>query len=90
MKVKGNGWVRSETLTYFSGQHVYWIFKIELLLSIWERFLVMGKYIGFPLILFLILLILEWFQIVDIPFLELPDFTAGKKEIIHKTKKALD
>jgi hypothetical protein len=50
----------------------------------------MGKYIGGAIIIFLILVILEWFQIVDIPFLELPDFTAGKKEMIHKTKKALD
>ena len=54
-------------------------------MSILEGFPVMGKYIGFALILFLILAILEWFKIVDIPFLELSDFTAGKKEMIYKT-----
>jgi hypothetical protein len=87
MEAKGNGWLRYGTLTYFSGQQVYWIFKI---VFIREGFLIMGKYIGGAIIIFLILVILEWFQIVDIPFLELPDFTAGKKEMIHKTKKALD
>ncbi|MFX0200463.1 MAG: hypothetical protein ACFFCW_30465 [Candidatus Hodarchaeota archaeon] len=50
----------------------------------------MGKYIGYAIIIFLILLILECFEIVDIPFLEIPDFTAGKKTMLYKTKKALD
>ena len=50
----------------------------------------MRKYIGCAIIVFLILLILEWFEIVDIPFLEIPDFTSGKKEMIYKTKEALD
>jgi hypothetical protein len=54
------------------------------------EFLIMGKYIGYAIIVFLILLILEWFEIVDIPFLEIPDFTAGKKGMIHKTIEALD
>ena len=50
----------------------------------------MGKYIGYAIIVFIILLFLEWFEIVDIPFLEIPDFTSGKKEMIHKTMDALD
>ena len=55
-----------------------------------QVFYIMGKYIGYAIIIFLILLILECFEIVDIPFLEIPDFTAGKKEMIHKTMEALD
>ena len=50
-----------------------------------EGFLRMGKYIGCAIMLLLILVILECFKIVDIPFLELSDFTAGKKEMINKT-----
>ena len=50
----------------------------------------MGKYIGCAIIVFLILLVLEWFEIVDIPFLEIPDFASGKKEMIYKTKEVLD
>lgn len=50
----------------------------------------MGKYIVYAIIVFLILFILEWLKIVDVPFLEVPDFTKEKKEMIHKTKKALD
>jgi hypothetical protein len=53
-------------------------------------FLIMGKYIVYAIIIFLILLILEWLKIVDVPFLEIPDFTKGKREMIQKTKKALD
>jgi multidrug efflux pump subunit AcrB len=50
----------------------------------------MGKYIGYAIVILVILLILEWFKIVDIPFLEIPDFTAGKKNMLYKTKEALD
>jgi hypothetical protein len=50
----------------------------------------MGKYIGLAMMFVLIILILEWFQIVDIPYLELQDFTAGKKRMYNKTIEALD
>ena len=50
----------------------------------------MGKYIGLAMILILILLVLEWFQIFDIPFLEISDFTAGKKKMYNKTIEVLD
>ena len=66
------------------------MFEIKLLIFTSGGFLIMGKYIVYAIIVFLILLILEWLKIVDIPFLEIPDFTAGKKEMIYKTKEALD
>ena len=74
----------------YSGEHANCLFEIKLLIFTPEGFLIMGKYIGYAIIVFLILLFLEWFEIVDIPFLEIPDFTSGKKEMIYKTKEALD
>ena len=50
----------------------------------------MGKYIGLAMMFVLIILILEWFQIVDIPFIELSDFTTGKKTMYNKTIEALN
>jgi hypothetical protein len=55
-----------------------------------EVFYIMGKYIGYAIIIFVMLIILEWFKIVNIPFLEIPDFTAGKKKMSYKTKEVLD
>ena len=50
----------------------------------------MGKYIIYGIIILLVLFILEYFQIVDVPFLEIPDFTSGKEEMMHKTIEAID
>ena len=50
----------------------------------------MGKYIIYGIIIILVLFILEYFQIVDVPFLEIPDFTSGKEEMMHKTIEAID
>jgi len=50
----------------------------------------MGKYIIYGIIILLVLFILEYFQIVDVPFLEIPDFTSGKEKMIHKTAEAVD
>jgi hypothetical protein len=50
----------------------------------------MGKYIIYGIIVLLVLFILEYFQIVDVPFLEIPDFTSGKEKMIHKTIEAID
>ena len=46
----------------------------------------MGKYIGYALIVMTALFVLEWFQIVDIPYFDIPDFTGAKKELIEKSK----
>lgn len=50
----------------------------------------MGKYIGYVIIILVILFALEWFQIVDVPYFEIPDYTTGKKVMIDSTEKALD
>ena len=50
----------------------------------------MGKYIIYGIIILLFLFILEYFQIVDVPVLEIPDFTSSKEKMIHKTEEAID
>lgn len=50
----------------------------------------MGKYIIYGIIILLALFVLEFFQIVDVPFLEIPDFTSGKEKMIYKTSEAID
>ena len=48
----------------------------------------MGKYIGYTIIIIVILFFLNWFNIIDIPFFDVDDFTAPKHEAIHKTEEA--
>lgn len=49
----------------------------------------MGKYLAYTLLAIAILFLLEWFQIVDVPFLDIPDYLSGKKEMIESTKGVL-
>ncbi len=44
----------------------------------------MGKYLIYAVIVFIALFILNWFQIIHIPFLDMPDFTGAKQESIQK------
>jgi hypothetical protein len=50
----------------------------------------MGKYIAYAILIIGVLFALEWFQIVDVPFLDIPDFMSGKKEMIDSTKDILE
>jgi len=50
----------------------------------------MGKYIIYILVIFIALCLLNWFKIVNIPFLDIPDFTGEKQESIHKTEDTLE
>ena len=50
----------------------------------------MGKFIGYTLLIIAALLALEWFQIFDVPYLEIPDYTTGKKQGIVSTQEVLD
>ena len=50
----------------------------------------MGKFIGYAFLILIILFAIEWFQIFDVPFIEIPDFLSGKKEMINATKGTLD
>jgi hypothetical protein len=49
----------------------------------------MGKYIGFAILIIVAIFALEYFQIVDVPFLEIPDFLSGKKQMIESTENVL-
>ena len=49
-----------------------------------------GKYIGYAILIIVVIFVLEWFQIVDVPFLEIPNFLSGKKDMIHSTEDVLE
>ena len=49
----------------------------------------MGKYLGYTLLIIVVVIALEWFQIVDVPYFDIPDFTSGKKDMIHSKDDAL-
>ena len=50
----------------------------------------MGKYLGYGILIIGVIFVLEWFQIVDVPFFEIPDFISGKKDMIHSTEDVLE
>ena len=50
----------------------------------------MGKYLGYTILIIVVVFVLEWFQIVDLPLLEIPDFLSGKKGMIHSTEDVLE
>ena len=50
----------------------------------------MGKYIGYTLLIIVEVLTLEWLQIVDVPYLDIPDFTSQKKDMIYSTEDVSD
>ena len=50
----------------------------------------MGKYLAYTILAVAILFFLEWLQIVDVPFLEIPDYISGKKEMIESSEGALN
>ena len=49
-----------------------------------------GKYIGYAIFIIVVIFVLEWFQIVDVPFFEIPDFLSGKKDMVHSTEDVLE
>ena len=50
----------------------------------------MGKYVAYVIIILLVLFGLEFFEVVDIPFLEIPDYLSGKEKMVDGTGKALE
>lgn len=50
----------------------------------------MGKYVGYFLIVVVVLFLLEWFGIVDIPFIDISGYLSGKEELVDQTGKALE
>ena len=53
-------------------------------INVWE--VNMGKYIAYILCILIILLALEYFQIVDIPYLDLPDIQTKGEEYKEKSE----
>ncbi|MGD1999077.1 MAG: hypothetical protein PVG81_04085 [Desulfobacterales bacterium] len=50
----------------------------------------MAKYFGYAVCILVAVFFLEWFQIIDIPFVDIPDFTSGKKVLIEKSGDSLE
>ena len=50
----------------------------------------MGKYVGYTLLIIVVVVALEWLQIVDVPYFDIPDFTSGKKDMIYSTEDVLE
>ena len=50
----------------------------------------MGKYIGYTLLIIVVVVALEWLQIVDVPYFDIPDFLSGKKDMIYSTEDVLE
>jgi hypothetical protein len=55
-----------------------------------ERGLPMGKFVIYALTIVIAAFVLEFFRIVDIPYLEIPDYLSGKTEMVHKTEDMMD
>ena len=47
----------------------------------------MGKYVGYAMLVFVIVFFLEFFKIVDIPYFELPDFTGSRDKLIDASEE---
>jgi len=49
-----------------------------------------GKIVVYALILFMVAFFLEYFEIVDIPYFDIPNFLEGKKALLQKTTTGLE
>lgn len=49
----------------------------------------MGKYFIYGVIILVALTVLNWFKIIDVPLLDLPDYTGTKQEMTSKGHDAV-
>ena len=49
----------------------------------------MGKYFIYGVVILVALFILNWFQIVDIPWMDTPNFTETKQKMTTKSNDAV-
>ena len=49
----------------------------------------MGKFVTYGVLILIALFILNWFKIINIPLLDIPDFTETKQEIVTKTQDSV-
>jgi hypothetical protein len=50
---------------------------------------VMGKYVGYVILILVVLFAVEYFGIFDIPFFDIPDYLSGKESMMDKTEEAM-
>jgi len=50
----------------------------------------LGKYLCYIIAILILIFCLELFEIVDIPFFDLPDFLTEKSNLIKKTTNGLE
>ena len=50
----------------------------------------MGKYIVYTILIIVVIFVLEWLQIFDVPFFEIPDYMSGKRDMINSTKDVVE
>ena len=50
----------------------------------------MGKAFAYVVVILLGLFVLEWFGIIDIPYIDLPEFNASKQDLMHQTQETVD
>ena len=49
----------------------------------------MGKYVGYVILILIVLFAVEYFGIVDIPYFDIPDYFSGKEGMMDKSEEAL-
>ena len=49
----------------------------------------MGKYVGYVILILVVIFAVEYFGIFDIPFFDIPDYFAGKESMMDKTEEAM-
>ncbi len=49
----------------------------------------MGKYIVYGLIIFIVVFALNFFNVINVPFLDMPDFMTTKEETVTKTDNTI-
>jgi len=49
----------------------------------------MGKYFIYGVVILVALFILNWFEIVNIPWMDIPDFTGTKREMTYESYDAV-
>ena len=50
----------------------------------------MAKYVFYLFFGFVALLVIEFFEIYDVPYLEIPDWVSGTEEMLHKNVQEAD
>lgn len=50
----------------------------------------MAKYFFYLFLIFAVIFALEFFKIVDVPYLEIPDLVSGTEEILKKSSDQVD